>query len=310
MQAILLIVLAWWLDRLLGEPKRHHPLVYLGNWIQWIEARCYGNNRLAGVVAYGLIVLPLFGLACFITAQLPSWLYGFFAVAGLYIAMAYRSLIEHVECIREPLLKQDLPKAREQLSFIVSRDTSEADVQQITQGAIESLLENGSDAIFAAWFWFIVAGLPGVILYRVANTLDAMWGYKNARYRQFGWAAARVDDILNFIPARISALAYCLSGDYNNGRRAWKLQGLNWKSPNAGPVMASGAASLGLQLGGEAVYDGHKQERPELGYGRVPQPEDINSAIKLFRKAAYWVLLQLALLAVLLEVLFFKAGGL
>lgn len=305
MQTLVLIVLAWGLDCLLGEPKRYHPLVYLGNWVKWVEVRFYRRSRLAGVVAYGLVVLPLFALACCLSLYLSDYLYFLTSLLCLYIAIAYRSLIEHVQRVANPLLSNDLPAAREQLSFIVSRDTSIADSQQITQGAIESLLENGNDAVFAACFWFVIAGLPGVVLYRVANTLDAMWGYKNERYLKFGWAAARVDDVLNFIPARITAWAYCLSGNYKLARRAWKLQGLNWKSPNAGPVMASGAGSLGLKLGGEAVYDGQVQARSDLGYGRVPQEQDINRAIKLFKKSCYWVFLQLAGLIVLCEAFFY-----
>lgn len=308
MHTLVLIILAWWLDCLLGEPKRYHPLVYLGSWVKWVEARCYCRSRLVGVMAYGLVVLPLFVFACCFSLYLSNYLYFFTSLLCLYLAIAYRSLIEHVQRVANPLLSNDLPAAREQLSLIVSRDTSSANSQQITQGAIESLLENGNDAVFAACFWFVIAGLPGVVLYRVANTLDAMWGYKNERYLKFGWAAARVDDVLNFIPARMTALAYCLSGDFKLARRAWTLQGLNWKSPNAGPVMAAGAGSLGLKLGGEAVYDGQLQPRPDLGYGRVPQAQDINRAIKLFKKACYWVFLQLAGLIVLYEAFFYMVS--
>jgi adenosylcobinamide-phosphate synthase len=189
----------------------------------------------------------------------------------------------------------NLEEARTRVGYMVSRDTGKMDVQAVATATVESVLENGNDAVFGALFWFLVAGAPGVVLFRLANTLDAMWGYRTPRFLYFGWAAARLDDVLNFIPARLTALTYSLLGSTANALRCWRIQARAWDSPNAGPVMAAGAGALGVSLGGGAFYDGEWEERPPLGLGMPPDPDSIPAALRLVRSGVVmWLLIALA----------------
>ncbi|MCV6604042.1 MAG: adenosylcobinamide-phosphate synthase CbiB [Porticoccaceae bacterium] len=275
------VLLALLLDYLFQEPRRYHPLVGFGNLAIWLErhfnrlagadaplrdARGRGT-RVAGVIAWCLAVLPLTVLACIVQSAVDfsDTILILVSAVVLYLAIGWRSLLSHGLAIAQPLAEGNLAEARQAVGMIVSRDTSELKETDIASAATESMLENGADAIFSALFWFCVLGLPGVVLYRLSNTLDAMWGYKNERYLQFGWAAARMDDLLNFIPARLTALSYALMGKTSIAIAAWKQQAGNWKSPNAGPVMAAGAGAINVSLGGAAIYHGQLQQRPQLG---------------------------------------------
>ncbi|HZV67235.1 MAG TPA: adenosylcobinamide-phosphate synthase CbiB [Telluria sp.] len=274
---VLLLATGVGLDLLLGETRRWHPLVGFGRWAAAIERwlNC-GRHRFArGVLAWALAVAPLTALA----AQLA---YPFWHAALLYICLGLRSLEEHNLPIAQALRGGDLALARRLTARIVSRDTEQATPGDLAKASTESVLENGNDAVFGALFWFAIAGGPGVLAFRLANTLDAMWGYRTPRYQAFGWAAARIDDVLNFIPARLTAASYVLlSDDRRRAWRCWRTQAPGWTSPNAGPVMASGAGALGLTLGGAATYEGVLEQRPPLGQGRAAGADDIGRAWRL-----------------------------
>ncbi|WP_375738935.1 adenosylcobinamide-phosphate synthase CbiB [Pseudomonas boanensis] len=282
------------LDALFGEPRRWHPLVAFGKLANRLEHRFNTGGRgwrSHGVTAWGVAVLPL-TIAVWVLSELPfiGWLVG---VIALYAAIGLRSLNEHAEPVANALQAGDLDEARRRVGYMVSRETRELDDPAVARAATESVLENGSDAVFAALFWFAVAGAPGVVLYRLSNTLDAMWGYRNERFERFGWAAARIDDVLNYIPARLVALTYALLGKTRLALRCWRQQAPLWDSPNAGPVMAAGAGALGVTLGGPAIYHGELHERPRLGEGPVARADDIGRAMDLVRQG---VLLWLAVL--------------
>jgi adenosylcobinamide-phosphate synthase len=186
--------------------------------------------------------------------------------------------------------------AREDVGRMVSRDTANLDAPGVAKACVESTLENGNDAVFGTLFWFALFGGAGAVLFRLANTLDAMWGYKTERFLRFGWAAARIDDALNYLPARLTAASYALLGDTRAALSCWRRQAPLWESPNAGPVMAAGAGSLGLALGGPASYHGRIEARPALGAGRPARAEDIPRATTLVRRAVMlWLAVFLAI---------------
>ena len=279
------------LDALLGEPRRFHPLVGFGRLAAALERRLYADSILHGTVAAGLLLAPLTLLAALPGLAFTGPGVVAFDVLCLYLALGGRSLAEHARHVREALAADDLAAARERVGRMVSRDTAGLDREGVARAAVESVLENGNDAVFGALFWFVAAGAPGVVLYRLANTLDAMWGYRSARYVRFGRTAARLDDLLNYPPARLTALAYAATGAFRRALHCWRCQAGTWKSPNAGAVMAAGAGSLGLRLGGTARYQGVLHERPPLGEGRPPEADDIERALRLVRRTTgLWLL--------------------
>ncbi len=308
------LVLAFVFDFFFSEVKRFHPLVGFGTISNFIENKLNINNitkwlsRSLGLLAWCAVVLPVVLLAYFVDQSLAPYMYIHSLVAGiiLYVAIGWQSLLQHAVNISNPLKQNNLPAAREAVSMIVSRDTQTLDEANIAKAATESVLENGGDAIFSAIFWFVVAGIPGVVLYRLANTLDAMWGYKTPQFLHFGWFAARTDDVLNFIPARLTALSYAIVGNTQLALQCWRRQGINWKSPNAGPVMAAGAGAINTSLGGTAQYQTKMQYRPDLGpehsMGKSANADSIINACRLVNRALTLWLVTFTV-AVLLSVL-------
>ena len=294
-------IVAVLLDRLLGEPGKGHPLVGFGALAAWLEQRLHPGVGAApaaqfrrGALAVLLLVGPLLVLA-WLLAAIPR--FGWTLEVGLlYLALGGSSLAQHAGQVAAALGAGDLVAARGAVANLVSRDTGALESAEVAAATIESVLENGCDAVFGALFWFAVAGAPGVVAYRLINTLDAMWGYRGDRYRYFGAFAARADDVLNWLPARLTAAGYTVLGDSRTAWQCWRTQGRRWQSPNAGPVMAAGAGALGIRLGGGASYHGRWRERPLLGSGRDPVAGDINRALALVQQA---LLLWLAVILVL-----------
>lgn len=301
----LLALVAVCLDAALGEPRRWHPLVGFGRVARYVErllsrsvdSRPF-SQRLRGVAALVITVAPWVLLVA-VAARILILKY-LVAVASLYFALGHQSLRQHALRVYEALREGNISEARNSVGLMVSRDSGSMDTRAVATAAVESVLENGNDAVFGALFWFLLAGAPGVMMYRLANTLDAMWGYRTPRYLYFGWAAARLDDVLNFIPARLTALTYTLIGSSRLAWRCWRLQARAWDSPNAGPVMAAGAGALELSLGGGAYYDGQWEERPPLGVGMPPDAKGILAALRLVMLGiVLWLLATLAIELVL-----------
>ncbi len=284
------------LDALLGEVPVAHPLVGFGRYASWLEARMNHHGSIAaGLFAWMLAVLPAVIMTVPVVRYATPFWVALLHVLLLYFCLGLRSLHEHCLPIAPALREGDLPKARRLTARIVSRDTAQASESDLSKAAVESLLENGNDAVFGTLFWFLLAGGSGALLFRLANTLDAMWGYRTQRFLRFGRFAARCDDVLNWIPARLTALSYLALGNSRSAWRCWRTQAAAWPSPNAGPVMATGAGALRLLLGGVASYDGVPEMRPPLGEGREAQAGDIERAWKLVSRAALlWCLIAAA----------------
>lgn len=294
MTTALAMLAALLLDAALGEPRRFHPLIGFGRYAGALEKRLYADSRLAGVGAWCIAVLVPVGLLWLLRAALPVALGFLVDVLVAYLALGRRSLGEHARPVAQALLDDDIDRARSAVGRMVSRDTHALDATRVAAAATESVLENGHDAVFGALFWFVLLGAPGVLLFRLANTLDAMWGYRTPRYERFGWAAARVDDVLGYLPARLTALTYAGIGRFAGAIRCWRRQAPAWDSPNAGPVMAAGAGALGVRLGGAAPYHGRWEERPGLGEGDPPDADAIVRALRLVdRGVVAWLLVAL-----------------
>lgn len=299
MSAGAVLLFAVLLDHILGEPRRWHPLVGFGRLANWVEGtlrRNQGNSasalnlRIRGVLGIIALLAPL----CLLALWLATLFGPIFDIVVVYLAIGATSLAAHARLVYRALQQHDTALARANVAMLVSRDTQSMQETDVAKATIESVLENGNDAVFGALFWYLLLGVPGVVLYRLSNTLDAMWGYRNQHYLYFGWAAARLDDLLNWIPARLTALTYTLLGSSRLAWRCWHNQARSWYSPNAGPVMAAGAGALGIELGGPASYHGEIKHRPILGMGRTPTAPDIERAVGLVRHGLWlWVLVTL-----------------
>lgn len=299
------------LDQWLGEPKRWHPLVGFGKLASALERHLNRSplttpawrQRITGIAAWSLIVLvpaALIALLADAASRWHPWLGWSVHAVALYAALGARSLDQHIAPIAAALASGDLDAARALTARIVSRDTADADSEALARAACESALENGNDAIFGALFWFLVGGAPAVVAFRLANTLDAMWGYRTPRLRYFGWAAARLDDVLNLAPARLTALSYALLGATAQALRCWRTQAPAWSSPNAGPVMAAGAGAVGVALGGPARYHGELEARPPLGTGARPDAAHVLACLQLVQRTLWlWLALAIASAAAL-----------
>jgi adenosylcobinamide-phosphate synthase len=281
------------LDWIFGEPKRYHPLIGFGYLATRLEKilnpvchQASPKQYFSGAFGLTVLILPFIALSYWL-CHLPYLGY-MIDCALLYFAVGHKSLHEHARAVSNALHRDDNATAILATSYMVSRDSSAIEPVPAT---VESVLENGNDGVFGAIFWFLIAGGAGALAFRLINTMDAMWGYKNHRYNYFGWAAARLDDVVNYIPARLTALTYALLGNTRTAINCWKTQAPLWDSPNAGPVMSAGAGSLSVKLGGAARYHGEWHLRPILGAGSPPEINDIERALELVRHGVYlWLI--------------------
>ena len=296
-----LILIAIALDLLIGDPVTPiHPVRLIGNLILKIENILYNSTfpkRLAGFIAVSTtlgIVIIIFYFLYNLTSFIP---YGkeVFSVLIFYSTIAIKDLAAHGMRVKRALDNNDIMLARNYVGMILSRDTKKLTQNKIITGTVESISENSSDSIIAPIFWGLILGPVGALSYRVINTMDAMWGYKNERFINFGRAAAILDDVVNFLPARITGVLICLVSGLNgwgSGKDAGNQLITVWgimirdhsktASPNAGYPEAAMAGALGIQLGGKASYFGKIIVKPEIGDNiRDPETGDITKSLRI-----------------------------
>jgi adenosylcobinamide-phosphate synthase len=274
-----------------------HPVVWIGKLIEALErrwndpARSDVVRRMLGIVATTIVAGSAGAAGYAIQAGAGELSFGAVAVVLIATAgLAQRSLYVHVRNVLQPLAHGDLPAAREAVSKIVGRDTAQLTSSAVAAAAIESLAESFNDGVVAPAFWLAVGGLPGLFAYKALNTADSLIGHREPRWRMFGWAAARADDVVNLVPARLAGLLIVVAG--GGGLRVMWRDAARHASPNAGWPEAAMAGALRAQLGGAATYDGVLHERPIFGAGRHPEPGDLQRSLRIYVRscALLWAL--------------------
>lgn len=278
-------------DVLFGDPRRGHPVALFGSGAAALERLTYADSRRAGALHVGTLLgaVGLLGVAVERAAgrRGPGWTVVATA-AATFVALGGTSLSRTGDQMAGLLDAGDVAGARRLLPSLCGRDPAVLDSAGLVRAALESVAENTSDAHVAPVMWAAVAGVPAVLVYRGANTLDAMIGHRSPRYARFGWAAARFDDAANFAAARLTALlvaacAPAVGGSPADAVRAWRRDAARHPSPNAGVVEAAFAGALGVRLGGPTQYAHELEIRPTLGDGRAPEVSDLARAVRLSR---------------------------
>jgi len=278
-------------DRLFGDPAHFHPVAGFGRLATSVEERMYADSRTRGA-AYTLLLVGAstsLGLAAERGTRGRPVAHALATGLATWAVLGGRSLGREGSTVHAQLARGDLAAARVQLTHLVGRDTTGLDEQEVARATLESLAENTSDAVVAPLVWGAVAGVPGLLGHRAANTLDAMVGHRSPRHLRFGWASARLDDLLNLPGSRLTAgLAVALSasvgGRPGDALHAWRRDARQHPSPNAGPVEAAFAGALGVRLGGVNTYAGRTEDRHPLGDGPPPVAADLRRGVVLARR--------------------------
>jgi adenosylcobinamide-phosphate synthase len=299
------LLMASVLDVLLGDPRRlPHPVRAMGRCIAWVDthvrAICQSaaSLRAAGIfLAVGLPVLVyvLGTVAIDGAEQLDGRLGSALSIGLAWMTLAARDLFDHVQSVDRPLQAGDLPAARQSVAMIVGRDTETLSESEVARATVETVAESTADGIIAPLLYLAIGGAPLALAYKAINTLDSMIGHRDERHIDFGWASARLDDLVNWIPARVAATLLLLGAGLamrqpkrvRDGWRVFRRDGGKHPSPNSGRPEAAMAGILGVRLGGVNVYDGIAQERPLIGEsGRAVEPHDIAVALKIMAAAS------------------------
>ncbi|MFE0474393.1 cobalamin biosynthesis protein [Streptomyces sp. NPDC058947] len=281
-------------DLLLGDPRRGHPVAAFGRAaaaverVLWRDHRGWGALH-AGVCAGGAVALGAVAERAVRSSPVASVA---LTAAATWAVVGGTSLAREARAIGRALEAGDVEAARARLPHLCGRDPQALDADGIARAVVESVAENTSDAVVGALVWGAVGGLPGLLGFRAVNTLDAMVGHKSARYRRYGWASARLDDLAGWPGARLTAVLAVPAGpDPRGAVRAWRADAAKHPSPNAGPVEASFAGALGVRLGGTLSYGGRVEHRPVLNSGgRAVVRRDVERAVRLSRRVTWLAL--------------------
>ncbi|GAB77087.1 adenosylcobinamide-phosphate synthase [Austwickia chelonae] len=278
------------IDAALGDPRRGHPVALFGSWAARLEQATYRDSRTAGTIHLAAATLPV--LAIGLTAERTSRRHPIAHIlttaAATWAVVGARTLAHEGETLADALAADDLDAARQRLPHLCGREPSGLDEHELARATIESLAENTSDAVTCPLMWGACLGIPGLLVHRAVNTLDAMVGHRNPRYARFGTASARLDDLMALLPARATGLLACAVAPLAGGDRtaAWTTMVRDHAahpSPNGGWCESAWAGALHIQLGGRNVYHSKVEERPLLGDGRRPGGTDIHRAARLVR---------------------------
>ncbi|GLY54709.1 cobalamin biosynthesis protein [Lentzea sp. NBRC 102530] len=281
-------------DAVFGDPRRFHPVAAFGSTAAAVEKKLYGDSEAAGVVHSAVLVGGTVALGVAVErAARRHWLAQALTTGlATWVVLGGNSLATEGTSMGRELADGDLDAARSRLPSLCGRDPERLDTLGLARATVESVAENTSDAVVAPLFWGAVAGVPGLLGYRAANTLDAMVGHKSPRYLRFGWASARLDDVLNLLPSRLAALltvggAPVVGGSASQALETWRRDASAHPSPNAGQVEAAFAGALEIRLGGRTVYAHGVEERPVLGHGRNPDSGHVTRAVELSRVVGF-----------------------
>ncbi|MCV7423753.1 cobalamin biosynthesis protein [Mycobacterium yunnanensis] len=289
------LALGYLADVLWADPQRGHPVAAFGTTAAALERLTYRDGKAAGVAHTGLLLgwLGVLGVVVErVAARHGSGWTAAVTAAATYVVLGGTSLGRTGEAMAHHLDDGDVDAARALVPWLCGRDPNSLDEAGIARATVESVAENTADAQVAPLWWGAIGGVPGLLVYRGANTLDAMIGHRSSRYLRFGWAAARFDDVANYLPARVSgvltaACAPVVSGSPAAALTAWRRDAARHPSPNAGVVEASFAGALGVRLGGPTQYAHRLEDRPTLGHGRVPDADDVTRSVRLSRSVQF-----------------------
>lgn len=312
-QHVSAITLAYIIDRIVGDPPSWpHPVKWMGSLISLLDKH-WNRGKARKWKGFAMVVLILF-LVLLVTSCITFIAYRIHIVAGVLMeavlistTIAQKGLQDAALEVYRPLQDHQLDEARKKLSYIVGRDTNQLDEREITRGAVETVAENTSDGVTAPMFWAFVGGAPLAFVYRAVNTCDSMVGYKNDRYHEFGFASAKLDDLMNWIPARLTGMLMILVNKTLQGskKEAWQLlfrDAGNHPSPNSGWCEAAAAALLGVQLGGRNTYKGVVSRRALIGNPLRPlTSNDIIETINILKRTSLAFLILLWVGGVFIE---------